>query len=316
LRSSRLVVILRTVLWLVGGLVVAAALLVGVTSVTLPGCTTCHAGSSFESDTKAEAHAKIDCVRCHVKDNVGARISYAANEIFGMALHVSQGDGRARAQVDDPTCLSCHQEIDAGVAQGKGIRIKHATCAKGRACTDCHSDTAHGTVVKWPRASKMNICLDCHATNTVRASCATCHVSKTSAQLMASKGFDAVHDASWKLTHGMGELKTCAACHEPDYCAKCHGIALPHPADFLESHGALAVAKKSACAKCHRPAFCSDCHGIEMPHPTSFAPTHSSVVKAKGEAVCRKCHVADDCTTCHIQHIHPGGATSSPRVSP
>jgi len=47
-----------------------------------------------------------------------------------------------------------------------------------------------------------------------------------------------------------------------------------------------------------------------MPHPKRFTRTHA---KAAGSdsALCRRCHVSTDCTTCHEKHIHPGGAVGS-----
>ena len=39
---------------------------------------------------------------------------------------------------------------------------------------------------------------------------------------------------------------------------------------------------------------------------------HPSYVKQNGQGVCLRCHIEDDCTNCHVKHVHPGGATLPP----
>lgn len=272
-------------------------------------------GGAFKTDTMAQPHHNIACVRCHVNDDPASRVSYASYEILGMMLRVVPDNGRAAAQVDDSTCLSCHASVNKGVIQAKGVRIKHAQCAKNNRCTDCHSDTAHGDSVKWQRLSHMDTCLDCHAANKVRESCDTCHASMSSSNLMTYGSWYVTHGPSWKTAHGMGDWNTCAACHAPGYCVRCHNLELPHNADFMRTHGVTALTQRTDCLVCHRPTFCSNCHGIDMPHPVSFAPVHPGVVQAKGQSTCLKCHVITDCETCHIKHVHPGGAIKPPKVS-
>jgi hypothetical protein len=113
----------------------------------------------------------------------------------------------------------------------------------------------------------------------------------------------------------MGDIKTCGACHPADYCTRCHGEGVPHDADFVRSHGPLAMTPAARCETCHQPSFCIGCHGLEMPHPPAFTAIHSATVKARGEAVCLRCHMQSDCENCHTAHIHPGGATVAPRTT-
>jgi hypothetical protein len=291
-------------------------MVIGVTAVTLPGCTSCHWAGEFKSNSIEQAHASIACPRCHVKDDVGSRVSYAAYEIFFMELHIMPSAGRSGAQVADSTCLSCHQAVNKGITQVNGLRIQHAKCAKNSRCTDCHSATAHGASVKWQRTSHMEACLDCHVPNKVRQTCDTCHGDQPPTDALAAGPWYVTHGPDWRTTHGMGDWNTCAACHAPDFCVQCHHLALPHDSDFIRTHGVTALTQRSDCIVCHQAKFCSDCHGLEMPHPVSFAPTHPDTVKAQGQSVCLKCHVLDDCETCHIKHVHPGGVIVAPKVSP
>jgi hypothetical protein len=47
---------------------------------------------------------------------------------------------------------------------------------------------------------------------------------------------------------------------------------------------------------------------MEMPHPNGFLKAHSEITNNMGEDACLRCHTREDCTTCHVGHVHPGGA--------
>jgi hypothetical protein len=314
LQSNRLVWVMRMGLWAVAGVIVLAALALGSTAAMLPTCGSCHMTNEFKRNTLAQAHAKIDCARCHVKNDAGSRLAYTTHEIFGMVLHVVPEAGRATAQVDDATCLSCHESGIRGVIAAKGLRVRHASCAGDSRCTDCHSATAHGASVRWRRSASMDMCLDCHVPKKVRASCDTCHTAERSAERLASGSWQVTHGPQWKSTHGMGDWNTCGGCHASDYCARCHHISLPHDSDFKRTHGATASRQLADCRVCHRDSFCSDCHVVQMPHPASFTPVHPAIVKSKGQATCLKCHDQLDCETCHVKHEHPGGVMVRPKA--
>ena len=194
----------------------------------------------------------------------------------------------------------------------KGVSIVHAQCSKGRMCTDCHSDTAHGTAATWAKTATMEQCLDCHNADRVRSDCTSCHGARSQSSLMRSGQWVVTHGPNWKQTHGMGDLNTCAACHPANYCVRCHGISLPHGPDYIRIHPTAALTNRADCAVCHRRVFCDSCHGLPMPHPADFTPQHSTIVKQQGTSKCMRCHVQDDCTNCHVKHVHPGGAIVPP----
>jgi hypothetical protein len=310
LRSNRLASFVRTAVLIIGGVGILSTLAVGVAAVTLPNCESCHVVGEFKRETAARRHAGITCVRCHVRDDVGSRVSYAAYEIFGMALHKGPNYGRTAAEVPNSTCQSCHAEVTKRVIMRNGLRMQHATCAKGRRCTDCHSDTAHGSEVSWLRTATMETCLECHAPTKVRGSCATCHLVPPKANTSKLSERYVTHNASWKVTHGLGDQRTCAACHPPEFCAPCHIVPVPHPTAFVRTHGKLAISKRAACKECHPDTSCTLCHGIEMPHPKAFASAHPKTVTAQGDKQCLKCHLKADCDGCHVAHVHPGGAVA------
>jgi hypothetical protein len=312
LKPNRASLIIRAVVWSLAGMVVALVLLLGVTAVALPGCTRCHRDPVFVEQTAKSAHPDVDCVRCHVQPGPAQQLAYAYHLIFGMGLRVAPVNSGPIAGIADTTCLSCHEPVMKQVVTVNGLSIQHADCAKGRLCTDCHSQTAHGAAVKWARTPQMNQCLDCHATTKVRSDCTMCHAERSQERRVQTGEWAVTHGPNWKKTHGMGSLPTCASCHANDFCVRCHGIPLPHNADFLRTHPVSALANPKDCSVCHKQTFCTNCHGIEMPHPAAFTPAHSTIVRAQGTAVCYRCHVPDDCTNCHAKHVHPGGATLPP----
>jgi hypothetical protein len=309
LRSNRYSSLLGTALLIIGSIGILSTLAVGVAAVTLPSCESCHLTAEFKAETSVRAHSGISCVRCHVRDDIGSRLSYGAYEVFGMALHNGPDYGRTAAEVADSTCKSCHAEVGKRAIMRNGLRMQHSTCAKGRHCTDCHSDTAHGVAVSWLRTATMETCLDCHSSAKVRGSCTTCHLVPPTANKSKLSERYVTHNANWKVTHGLGEQKTCAACHPPEFCAPCHTVPVPHPVTFARTHGKLAIASRTACKKCHPDTSCTLCHATEMPHPKAFASEHPKIVKSKGDKPCLRCHVRADCDGCHVAHVHPGGAT-------
>ena len=118
----------RIMAWTVAGLVILLTLLLGVTAATLPGCSFCHDSSDFVAQTKAHGHASTDCVRCHVKKDVPARVAYAYNIIFAMALRAVPEGGGPTTAIPDATCLSCHANVMREMVTHNGLSILHSQC--------------------------------------------------------------------------------------------------------------------------------------------------------------------------------------------
>lgn len=312
LQQNRAWKVIQIVIWSLAGLVVVTALLLGVTAVTLPGCTLCHSSKDFTAQTAKRAHRSVTCTQCHVQPGVASRIQYAYHEVFGMGLRLAPTGTGPIATIPDATCLSCHAEVMQKTVTANGLSVKHANCAKGRLCIDCHSDTAHGSTVKWQTTSQMNECLECHSTTQARSNCNMCHSGRSISARLTTGEWAVTHGPNWKQTHGMGTLSTCAACHPDNFCVRCHGIPLPHGPDFIRSHPLWAQTNRESCNGCHTNAFCLNCHQLPMPHPKDFTPSHPQIVKARGQQVCLRCHVTDDCQNCHLKHVHPGGANLPP----
>jgi hypothetical protein len=48
-----------------------------------------------------------------------------------------------------------------------------------------------------------------------------------------------------------------------------------------------------------------------MPHPDRFVVDHAELSEDLGDQVCQRCHSESDCVTCHVKHVHPGGAAEA-----
>lgn len=293
------VVVLAIVVFLVSG---------PVTLYAARSCGACHAPAY--ADWKASAHASVPCERCHADRAVLAGVGNS----FALASDVWKDIGGAAGTASPPSnapCVSCHpSDVLARPTVVGGLRISHKGLAEaGYRCTDCHADVAHRVSPSRLSAPTMSMCARCHNNVNVSGQCTECHSQAGSTQLAQSRDpeWSKTHGPNWRQLHGMGELSTCTMCHKSEECQQCHQVPLPHDANFIADHGATAKKSKPVCLTCHSRSFCDNCHGLPIPHPAGFLAQHSTVAKSDDDARCLRCHVADDCASCHQQHVHPHG---------
>lgn len=299
----------RLVIWIAAVLAVvilAAVSAVGVSAAVLPGCESCHLKGPFGAETKAGPHASVRCADCHVDDTFTGRVGFGTRQVFHMVIPLVPELDRSYSEVPRERCLSCHEDVQGSQVVGtRGLRIKHAQCAAGALCTDCHSVTAHGAATRWPRTSQMEACYRCHGVTNKVVACDSCHDRREEREIVSSGAFRVTHGDEWKATHGMGDMDSCQACHDSDKCGKCHGVGVPHTRNFLGTHATFSVDPKAKCMDCHVEKFCSDCHAYPMPHSVEFVMDHGPTVDKDGERKCLTCHVKNDCDQCHVDHVHP-----------
>ena len=300
---------LRVVVGAVLAFVFLNVVAIGVVAFAPERCSSCHQQARDPLELREE-HSFTGCGDCHGGSTTAGRLDFAARQVYVMYLKLPVVSGRTTAAVSDQTCSGCHDPL-SGPSEQSALRMDHATCTGELACTDCHSRTAHGDDVQWPRSYDMFECVSCHMTEAISVECDLCHTPRSRDERIRTGSFALTHGAGWRQTHGMGDSLACAACHPVDKCFDCHGPGVPHEAAFARNHSVFAVLESAQCTTCHTTQFCSDCHGLEMPHHETFASTHSTLVQAEGRLSCDNCHDDSDCTTCHILHVHPGNARQS-----
>lgn len=248
-------------------------------------------------------------------------------------------------------CVECHPAgrtaTDAAtrIAPGAGllrmpaaIRFDHAAhTARGADCAACHQPGVLPTKAQ---------CATCHDVQRLD-SCVGCHPTDPAGRLRTDlpggRLRPASHSPSFTRTHGNSETESCATCHAPPDCQRCHlanrrpiGI---HPGDYLMGHGPDARRNNPDCASCHRlQTFCVGCHaqsGLTQSapgrafgfdrrdrqryHPVGFVgalggvpgPGHHRFAARQSLETCVSCHQETDCVRCHS-----AGATRRLRASP
>lgn len=141
-------------------------------------------------------------------------------------------------------CVDCHEE-------------KKATTA----CSDCHppafknTKPSTHTVGKWGSTHGKNdltICSYCHTDSA--SFCKECH-----GVLMPHPS-----DWKGAHSENVSDTGVCRRCHtENNACGKCHEPPDLHPSNWRATHPqAVHESGKESCAMCHAPAFCEKCHSL------------------------------------------------------
>ena len=102
-------------------------------------------------------------------------------------------------------------------------------------------------------------------------------------------------------------INLCSTCHPREFCTGCHGVPMPHPADFQKNHAAYGKADPTVCAKCHGLGvdFCNNCHhgttlGYTIKPNVTWKAQHPLAVAQTGAAACFQCHNPTFCAVCHV----------------
>lgn len=264
----------------------------------------------------ASPHAKTGCYACHLDSGWWDFARFKSYEGLVMypraALGAEQPSGPG-IHVADTRCLRCHVDVLAKVTERGGMRIAHETCVEPRGtCDGCHTADSHGEATRWPGEYDMEACVRCHASNAAPKECDSCHQGKLARDRLRASAWRVTHGPRWSETHGAGALEYCVTCHPDDYCERCHGIRVPHPASYGRTHGADYIFTPGSCKTCHsKERFCDACHGVEMPHIAGFLKTHSAAADDRTDPRCVRCHHLEDCDACHVEHTHPGSTSGA-----
>ena len=146
--------------------------------------TSCHEMEPYYRTWQASAHARFDCVRCHIPPGPW---NYAKTKLFGLRelwVHLAGQVEKPIAvtrQIPDEVCTGCHpaDDLDPPIRLAKWTgdftHLGHAALSR---CIDCHARVVHPDIPGVPAAppQEMKTCLSCHdAGSRPNDDCSSCH---------------------------------------------------------------------------------------------------------------------------------------------
>lgn len=280
-------------------------------------CGACHTTDAGGSQRKAVvAHRAVACESCHAPTGLD-RVRFVTSRTPSMLVAAATGtrpDGPGTS-VPREACLRCHSDVLDRVVEANGLRMSHASGAAKARCDSCHGGVGHTSAEKGrvTRTYVMETCVTCHTEQDAPKDCDTCHNGKRREERLETGPWQVTHGKEWRQTHGMGDLTQCATCHTAVDCRSCHGVSLPHEADYGSTHGDEAKTSAGKCGQCHdKKKFCDSCHGgVAMPHGPGYVRAHTTEAKTSSDPKCIRCHRQDDCDACHGLHVHPGNTNGT-----
>lgn len=144
-------------------------------------------------------------------------------------------------------------------------------------------------------------CQTCHK----QEFCSNCHGT----EMPHPQNFVSIHVR--EARKDLALCQRCHTWNEPE-CRQCHSKRPPsHTPDFRQTHPQRISDGGISCQVCHGRNACMDCHKLPMPHPRNFVKTHGELAKQRGikgkdsvqqlqRQLCSTCHVDRYCRLCHL----------------
>ncbi|MHB9002733.1 MAG: NapC/NirT family cytochrome c [Coriobacteriia bacterium] len=290
-------------------LVVAVVVLLSRAATLDVVCMSCHADTPPEFQARIHFdHESVECAGCHAPQVLAGRVVLAIQLLGDVDASFFGGAPGVAKYAGADTCLSCHPGINQTVV-GARIRVSHREFAFDRTyrCIDCHSSVGHGPTGSLGDRPRMSLCLRCHNGNVASSECDVCHVG----DVAGANGISILDYPRIEL----GPVATCRGCHSLAACNECHGLELPHPANFAEGeeHGPLAAfGRRELCNRCHVSTDCAvACHsGASDPsaaHVKTWRTDHARNSSRETQRQCRECHNKANfrCNMCHSGYPEP-----------
>lgn len=252
-------------------------------------CLACHAVNNL-----SKQHQKLRCISCHKDPGLSGAMVFKLKQARMFSRLRSYELGMSLNCSPNEKCISCHKTV-LKTLNGKSVRVRHVDFLNQTKCIWCHEKEVHA--VFEPESSVMSRCLYCHSPLNEEKKCQFCHLRQRSV-LKYSENLNLQHTSSFFSIHGFRSIKTCEACHEKDFCNRCHP-SYPHDKGFNAQHGKAAIENVQECRKCHLIIKCNDCHGIEMPHIQEWKKVHGKKAVNDWKRICSRCHTFGSCRSCH-----------------
>ncbi|MEN6430553.1 MAG: hypothetical protein ABFC80_06895 [Coriobacteriales bacterium] len=296
------------------------------------------------------SHSRVSCMSCHEPVNadpitftlkktksLGELVLTVRND-YELPLNARSELSENPEEMPSEQCTQCHDLSARRITPSSGIIIDHDVHEKnGIQCTMCHNRVAHKEdftpKLTDPKSSKKSVkhedhmlmegcyrdkaCHGLEAGHKAPGTCATCHPSdfelKPENHVVAGfyqPGGDS--SGHWKLKEQRPGY--CRTCHlESEFCSDCHGLEMPHPKDFVKTHGDVGRKSPKVCAKCHAKGeqardavsmrFCNSCHHKDADPTRDWIPQHFEEVQKNGAEACFECHDPTYCAKCHVKVI-------------
>ncbi|MCS7224584.1 MAG: cytochrome b N-terminal domain-containing protein [Armatimonadetes bacterium] len=246
-----------------------------------------------------QCHSKVSCDQCHqgaVPDN-HRQPDFFRRHGEWVRVNPQKGNPEDNACTTchaQQFCTNCHQErarplshqspdylwkgsVASRKGRGKSGHAREAlqkgsascaTCHQPFFCTNCHGlPLPHGknflSIHSKEGAQNPSLCQRCHGWEDQE--CAQCH--QRTRPRSHTPNYKKEHSRDPTLASG-----SCQVCHGKNACADCHRLPMPHPPDFIHTHGALARdrgitgakavsrLRQSLCSHCHTASYCRKCH--------------------------------------------------------
>ncbi|PKQ29096.1 MAG: hypothetical protein CVT60_07135 [Actinobacteria bacterium HGW-Actinobacteria-10] len=259
-----------------------------------PQCTQCHGpnrvftvGPGIIIDHAVHAEHDVPCAICHNR--------VAHRESFELVL---EGNEKHDDFMSMTACFRCHTSSEQGPPG---------------ACGACHPQ---GFELKPDNHTQPGF-FDRGGDSSGHASLAI----ETGRSIATTAGGQAVSASVYSAGSNtrlarVGEIDYCGTCHVATFCTGCHGIQMPHPADFTDGHGKAGKTTPTVCANCHAKdagssggsaEFCNGCHHEASDSRRSWISQHFEVVQDTGAKACFDCHESTYCAACHVRGLADGG---------
>lgn len=208
-------------------------------------------------------HLEAACEDCHVSPSVLPRVANRARLVGEFYLTLVLRSRRPGGFESPPNaaCLACHSDLRTVSPKGD-LQIPHrahVTILEMR-CVECHQYLVHELSPEGKHTPPMVECLRCHDGDAAKNACSACHTEKAApASHRAENNWLVAHAAQ-------ADDPDCVTCHKwaDNWCVECHSQRpRSHGTDWRAVHG-LQVGKHRSCEACHEGDFCIRCHG-ELP---------------------------------------------------
>ncbi|MDZ4167770.1 MAG: hypothetical protein U1E08_08760 [Coriobacteriia bacterium] len=211
----------------------------------------------------SSTHLEAGCEGCHVPPGTIPRALHRARMVGEFYLSVVAGS-REPGYFATPTndaCLECHSDLRTISPKGD-LQIPHRahiTILK-MDCVECHNYLVHELSPEGKHTPPMIECLRCHDGDVAKDACTACHTQKAAPDSHSTVDWLVTHAAE-------ASDPECVTCHKwkEDWCADCHrDVPRSHTSDWRAVHGDR-VAEHRNCEACHESDFCVRCHGVVPP---------------------------------------------------